>query len=297
LRDSCPVSFVFVEIDPGLIDFNIHPAKKEVRFQSLAEVHAAVVGAVRSGLSSGKSEAGQPPRQPEAMHGASSHGQTLPLAPAEKVLDLPAENDPDVRFLGQVFGVFLVFELAGRLLILDQHAAHEKVIFERIEARAPRMQEMLFPLSFDVSEEEQGRLESCQGALADIGIQLKRAGARSYEIAALAEDLRSLREDVLVELVRGVGAGEWRSRLLATAACRLAIKEGEVVDPVTARELCRQALKLAVPRCPHGRPIWHEISEENLRKLVERPPKDKDVEGRTRPRTAERPPKDKDVET
>ena len=285
-----PVGFVFVEIDPSLIDFNIHPAKKEVRFQTLAEVHSAVVSAVRSGLGAGKGSA-EPglPAQHHVGRGFQgdpaggvfhrapvevfSRGQTLPFVPAEKgSAQLPGAA-PEIRFLGQVFGVFLVFELEGRLLILDQHAAHEKVIFERLEERGPRMQEMLFPLSFDVSEEEKERLETCSGELADLGIQLKRAGARSYEIVALSEDLRPLKDDVLVELVRGVGADQWRSRLLATAACRLAIKEGEVVDPVTARELCGQALKLAVPRCPHGRPIWHQVSEDDLRKLVDRPPR------------------------
>ncbi len=167
-----------------------------------------------------------------------------------------------------------MFELADRLLILDQHAAHEKVIFERLEARSPKMQEMLFPLSFDVTEEEERRLESCRSDLAGLGIEVRRVGTRSYEISSISEDLRPLREDVLVELVRGAGAEQWRSSLLATAACRLAIKEGDAVDPVTARELCLQALQLAVPRCPHGRPIWHELSEESLRKLVDRPVKD-----------------------
>jgi DNA mismatch repair protein MutL len=138
------------------------------------------------------------------------------------------------------------------------------------------MQEMLFPVSFDVSEEEEARLDRFQEELGGLGIGLRRAGSRTFEITALADDLRALREDTLVELVRGIGAEQWRSTLRATAACKLAIKEGDVVDPVTARELCAQALLLPVPRCPHGRPIWHELSEEGLRKLVDRPPRDAD---------------------
>jgi DNA mismatch repair protein MutL len=285
-----PVGFVFIEIDPGLIDFNIHPAKKEVRFQSLPEVHSVVVSAVRAGLGVSPGAADQPRPRPQPFHehegpatggqlsgpttGLSFSGQTLPFVPVERAVRQQAAEGRPVRFLGQVFGVFLVFELADRLLILDQHAAHEKVIFERLEARSPKMQEMLFPLSFDVSEEEERRLESCLSDLAGLGIEVRRVGTRSYEISSISEDLRPLREDVLVELVRGAGAGQWRSSLLATAACRLAIKEGDAVDPVTARELCLQALQLAVPRCPHGRPIWHELSEESLRKLVDRPVKD-----------------------
>lgn len=158
---------------------------------------------------------------------------------------------------------------------MDQHAAHERIIFERLGARAPKMQEMLFPLSFDVTEEEGSRLERCREELSGLGMELARVGSASFEITAISDDFRPLREDVLVELARGVGAEEWRSSLLAMAACKLAIKEGEVVDAVTARELCAQALRLSVPRCPHGRPIWHELSEETLRKLVDRPPKER----------------------
>jgi DNA mismatch repair protein MutL len=106
-----------------------------------------------------------------------------------------------------------------------------------------------------------------------MGIALRHAGARAWEVTALAEDFRALPEDRLVELVRGVGGEEWQHAFRATAACRMAIKEGEQVDPVMARDLCAQALRLKVPRCPHGRPIWHELTEESLLKLVDRPHK------------------------
>jgi len=275
-----PVAFVFVEIDPGLVDFNIHPAKKEVRFQTLADVHAAVVRAVRAGLGAPSQSAAPERSWASEGNGGSSPAQafahmaqTLPFGPREGAPAQPREADSGVRFLGQVFGVFLVFEVSDRLLILDQHAAHERIIFDRLGARAPRMQEMLFAVSFDVSSEESSRLEEGREELEGLGIAINRTGPGSYEITAIADDYRPLREDVLVELVRGVGLGEWRASLRATAACRLAIKEGEVVDPVTARELCAQALRLPVPRCPHGRPIWHELSEEKLRSLVDRPPK------------------------
>jgi DNA mismatch repair protein MutL len=107
--------------------------------------------------------------------------------------------------------------------------------------------------------------------LEGIGIGVRRAGARAMEVSALAADLKPLPEADLVEMVRGVGGEKWRHSLIATAACRMAVKEGDSVDPVTARELCAQALQLPVPRCPHGRPIWHELREESLLRLVDRP--------------------------
>ncbi|HVP19302.1 MAG TPA: DNA mismatch repair endonuclease MutL [Spirochaetia bacterium] len=269
-----PIAFVFIDIDPGLVDFNIHPAKKEVRFRNLPEVHSSVVAAVRAGLGTAKLSQSpfEPARLRKAVSAPAAGGGALPFLPPEKSLPPVQADTAGIRFLGQVFGVFLVFELSGRLLILDQHAAHERIIYERLGTRVPKLQEMLFPLSFDVSEEEEGRLEANLEDLAGMGIQIRRVGSRSYEITAISDDFRPLREDVLVELVRGAGGEEWREALRATAACRLAIKEGDAVDPMTARELCAQSLRLAVPRCPHGRPLWHELSEDELRKLVDRPP-------------------------
>ena len=133
------------------------------------------------------------------------------------------------------------------------------------------MQDMLFPLCFDVTDEEEQSLIAAREELEKIGIGVRRAGARAMEVVALAADLKPLAEPDLVEMVRGVGSGQWRHSLIATAACRLALKEGDAVDPVTARELCAQALQLPVPRCPHGRPIWHELSRDSLLKLVDRP--------------------------
>jgi DNA mismatch repair protein MutL len=296
-----PVAFVMVDIDPSLVDFNIHPAKKEVRFRNLPEVHRAAVAAVRKILEPHAPSTREPrDGQETAQHviapgnargfpsgsgfrpafDPGAAGTSGPPGTQRRSFDLPYDPDPvaapetsedAIRFLGQAFGVFLLFELPGRLLVLDQHAAHEKILFERLNARAPVMQELLFPLCFDVTDDEERRLAALSGELESAGIGLRRAGARSMEVTTLAADLKPLSEGALVEMIRGIGGERWRHDLLATAACRMAIKEGDRVDPVTARELCSEALRLAVPRCPHGRPIWHELEQRTLLKLVDRP--------------------------
>jgi DNA mismatch repair protein MutL len=271
-----------VEIDPGLIDFNIHPAKKEVRFRNLPDVHRAVVAAVRmlvAPAAPGSSRfpaaalaalpTGDLPGMTSASISRPPREFSLPARFAPETTPVPA--DDGIRYLGQVFGVFLVFELPGRLLMLDQHAAHERIIFERLAMRAPALQELLFPLSFDVSEEEERRIAAAREELEEMGISLRRAGARAFEVTALSAELQPLAEERLVEMLRGVGGREWQYALRAGAACRLAIKEGDRVDPLTARELCAGALKLPVARCPHGRPLWHELSRDELLRLVDRP--------------------------
>ena len=270
-----PAAFVFVEISPDLIDFNIHPAKKEVRFRNLPDVHKAVVSAVRKTLvPAGEAPIVIPPGGAGAPDAALPRRELrfeLPPVQVNPAAAAPAAPPAGIRFLGQVFGVFLVFELPGRLLMLDQHAAHERIIFERLGARSPVLQEMLFPLVFDVSSDEEQRLLEAREELEGLGIAIRRSGALSFEVTALSAELQPLPEDRLIEMLRGVGAQEWKYTLRATAACRMAIKEGDRVDPVTAQELCARALELTEPRCPHGRPIWHEISEESLLRLVDRP--------------------------
>ena len=291
-----PAAFVFVDIDPSLVDFNIHPAKKEVRFRNLPDVHRATVAAVKKILEP-RAPTGQETAEPHRMTvgviapdgrsgeaaAASRQAAGQRYAGPRQSFDLPYAPDPagpagapgqetdGIRFLGQAFGVFLLFELPGRLLMLDQHAAHEKILFERMSARTPAMQDLLFPLCFDVTDDEEQRLSALAQELEAAGIRLHREGARSMEVTALAADLKPLPEGALVEMLRGIGGAGWRRDLLATAACRLAIKEGDRVDPVTARELCAQALRLQVPRCPHGRPIWYEMDQKTLLRLVDRP--------------------------
>jgi DNA mismatch repair protein MutL len=291
-----PVAFVFVDIDPSLVDFNIHPAKKEVRFRNLAAVHRAVVAAGRALLAGSAARAESPAPAWKAV-GLDLPPTTVttpqgpPRPAAQAAFRLPpgspglppgaagafpsrAVEGPPIRYLGQVFGVFLLFELPDRVLLLDQHAAHERLLFERLQAVPPAPQEMLFPLSFDVSEDEDSRLSARVEDLRALGIAVRRAGRLSWEVEALAAEYLALSEAPLVEMLRGAGSGSeerWRRDLVARAACRLAIKEGDPVDPVTAVELCAGALRLDPPRCPHGRPIWHEITRSALYGLVDRP--------------------------
>ncbi len=280
-----PVAFVFVEIDPSLVDFNIHPAKKEVRFRSLPEVHSAVVRAVRSILggrvfssASAVQADSSPPGLSFTMPAEKSGGgksrisSAMFAAPERPVLAAP-EGVP-ARFLGQVFGVFLVFELEDRLLFIDQHAAHERLIFERLsQSGPPSLQELLIPLVFDVSEDEGAKIAERTDGFAQIGIRIGRKSPGTFEITSLSADFSLLPEGDLIEAVKGsLDAGEeWKRDLRARAACRLAIKEGDPVDPVTAAELLRGALELPNPRCPHGRPIWHELPKSELYAFVDRP--------------------------
>jgi DNA mismatch repair protein MutL len=280
-----PVAFVFVDIDPSLVDFNIHPAKKEVRFRNLPEVHRAVVSATRMFLAR-RASVPVARDEPAGPRGSDGRGDPLPLSFERRSSSPPTvhplpdrphaeppQADTGIRYLGQAFGVFIVCELADRLLLLDQHAAHERLIFDRLRGQRVPVQDLLFPLAFDASADEDARLAERGGGLAEMGIVVRRSGTRTWEVTGLSPALASLPADALVDALR-LACGretEWRDAVLRTAACRLALKEGDPVDAVTAVELVRNALELDPPRCPHGRPLWHEISRERLYQLVDRP--------------------------
>jgi DNA mismatch repair protein MutL len=280
-----PVAFIFVDIDPSLVDFNIHPAKKEVRFRNLPEVHRAVVSATRmflAGRASIPVVRDEPPNL--RRHDARQDALSFPLgqrsSPPAAVYPLPdhppaelPRSDAGIRYLGQAFGVFIVCELPDRLLLLDQHAAHERLIFERLRQQRPPVQDLLFPLAFDASADEDARLGERSAGLEEMGIVVRRSGVRTWEVTGLAAGLAPLPADGLVEALRQAcgGESEWRDAVLRTAACRLALKEGDPVDAVTAVALVRNALELDPPRCPHGRPLWHEIGRDRLYQLVDRP--------------------------
>jgi len=280
-----PVAFVFVRIDPGMIDFNIHPAKKEVRFRNLPQVHKTIVAALQKMLEprtraeestpgshpSFDARVAAPRDTPSTSTTFEAHRGELSLPLWHDPVPMPPVDESSIRFLGQVFGVFLIFELPDRLIMMDQHAAHERIIFDRLGERAPALQELLFPLCFDVSDDEARRLDSELASLAEMGVGMHRAGQRSFEITALSADFKALHQEKLLELLRQDGGDEWRYSFRAGAACKMAIKEGERLDPVTARDLCEKALALPVARCPHGRPIWHEISRSDLLRMVDRP--------------------------
>jgi len=176
------------------------------------------------------------------------------------------------RFLGQVFKVFLVFEAEGFLILLDQHAAHERLIFERLSRGVPELQDLLIPLAFDATEDEAARISARAEELSRMGIRVACDGKQTCRIVSCSGNFLTLAESDLIEIVKGsASAGEgWRRDMLATAACRLAVKEGDPVDAVTAAELLEQALALESPRCPHGRPIWHRMTKEELYAKVDR---------------------------
>ncbi len=327
---SYPVAFLFLNIDPALVDFNIHPAKREARFRTLPEIHHTLVELIKSeagrfSLSfdrprfgsehalapirgGGPAERSSTGRRPEAggttspssfgrpaasdnlfaadsanavsawrglrsiREGLGAGAPAVPEgAPALEHGAAAGGDESSPRYYGQLFGLFLIVQAGERLFLIDQHAAHERLLFDRLVAQARTVQPLLIPITFDVNPDEEALLSRNRASYAELGISIEPAGEGRFRLLALPQAAEALAREVIefVKSARGASANLMQE-LYATIACRAAVKEGDTVDDMTARELVAGAFKLDNARCPHGRPIWHELSREELYRLVGR---------------------------
>jgi len=325
-----PVGAVYVDIDPSLADFNIHPAKREVRFRDPGAIHHAISGGVknffhsyflRTSRKETQAEEGSAQREGEfnfsnknfeTKHNQDGHdnftnnnsrtGGSTPHEPEVRHLresSFENNNSPsritdnfitesmrrrensftsessvvygNMRYAGRVFGLFILIELGDKLYIIDQHAAHERILYNRFLSQPVPKQELLAPIPFRTdSNDEDNFLEAKRDELKRLGIDIEKDGD-AWRIEALPTDWRCGDAETVKEILELRTAGEnIAERWAATLCCRAAIKDGDYPDDETAFALGKEALMLPDPRCPHGRPVWTEISREALFKAVRR---------------------------
>jgi DNA mismatch repair protein MutL len=315
-----PVGAIFLDIDPELVDFNIHPAKREAKFQKAGEIHHAVTTTLRAFLP------GLLERQPFAMSLSARPNLTLPFqsygkgaaasdAPfklAEQAF-APDETFPKglgtaanpyetaaayegalsygaarayegtpaygegppyaaLKFIGRLWGVFILVEKDERLYLIDQHAAHERILYQRYLSRPIASEKLLIPLTFNVETvEEDAFLAEHQSELSRLGLLVEQDAPHIWRLEALpvgwhADDGKTI-EAVLALPRTGTSFIEsWA----ASCACHTAIRDGAFLDERTALNLAQEAMDMPVHHCPHGRPIWVEIMREDLLKGVKR---------------------------
>ena len=307
---SHPIGAVYLDIDPALADFNIHPAKREARFKDPQSIHRAATSALRDFMRRlGLAESARGGAQDEApasrsfewgesaADGRVPYGRTAfdqnrfitsegeaSRAALEALIDSvpefaqpprsPAEAAPGdrVRLVGVAFDLFLVAQRGDRLYLIDQHAAHERLLYDALRSKPAVRQELLVPYPFSVdSEQEEAFLSSRLEELEKLGIGLEKEGDGAWQLTALPEIWKRADAQTVRELLDLRNAGvDLAERLYATMACRAAVKDGDYLDGTAAAALAESALTLPIPRCPHGRPIWMEISLTELLKAVRR---------------------------
>jgi DNA mismatch repair protein MutL len=183
----------------------------------------------------------------------------------------PYEAAGGTRYLGRLFGLFILVEKDSKLFIIDQHAAHERILYERFIRGPVQRQELLVAIPFVTESEDYDRfLEEKIEELAKLGIVMRKEGS-DWFIDALPQGWKLSDRETVAEILALREAGEnMAGRWVATLSCHAAVKDGDYLDEKTALALAEEAFALSVQRCPHGRPIWFELSREDLFKAVKR---------------------------
>jgi DNA mismatch repair protein MutL len=296
--DRHPAVFLFLSGEPGAVDVNVSPAKTQVRFADSGTAFRLVYHSVHSALLAGKEERrlksvpmeGRLAESREGYGGdtaiaAPSPGSPVGLPPMPK-LETPAapaeKRPPDLVLIGQHRESFLIASGPEGLLVIDQHAAHERILYERIRDRlaAGRIlaQRLLLRALFEATPEEVEILAAHFEELSASGFEIEPMSGRSYAIAALpAEATDREPGETLREVLAGVaGNGDSdperrRDRLAAAIACRSAVTIRYHLAPEEIRRLLSDWMK-ATDRftCPHGRPVVLLMTDEELEKYFKR---------------------------
>ena len=182
------------------------------------------------------------------------------------------EKQSQVKFIGCCLGTFLLAEKNNNLYIIDQHAAHERLLFDKIMKSQGKTQPLLIPYKIRTeSKTQDNQLEKLKDKLTKIGFETKFINDGEWEITSIPERWTGSEYDLRTLLfVKHVEPEEIIRSIAAMTACKAAVKDGYVLDDDTAALLVEQAFTLEDPHCPHGRPVYTVISREKLFELVKR---------------------------
>ncbi len=321
---SYPYCYLFITVDPELVDFNIHPAKREAKLRNKAEIHHQIVVMVKQQISKsiprlnlqnksdeekqygfastdssswehnkvissenkglgyqGKSSnyptpkpSMEKPQDPQWFSRAKDLLQRKPEEQASEPVPADTSWNPSstetYRYIGQVFDLFLIVQQGETLYLIDQHAAHERILFDEIRSHG-NIQRLMIPIEFEVSRDIDTFLLEHAPWYSDYGLELSRIGDLSWELATIPALWKPIEQDVVRFISTQAGnIEELEKNLYAIIACHAAIKDGDAIDRMTAEALINKVLVMENPVCPHGRTFVVEITKESLWKAVGR---------------------------
>ena len=308
-----PAYVLFFELDPGAVDVNVHPTKHEVRFREQRHVHDFIFRSLHRVIAELKPQQQAPVEMPsgdvlpvmreqsalalpvrgsEAFVGApavaenrAAYAGSLEFqrpAPGPVALSVPSDGStPPLGFaIAQLHGIYILAQNADGLIVVDMHAAHERITYERLkcsfDAGALVSQPLLVPLSLAVSSREADLAEGEQAFFARLGFEIERMGPETLLVRAVPALLGQARAEALVRDVLADLAvhgstrriEEMHNELLATMACHGSVRAGRVLGIPEMNALLRdmEATERA-GQCNHGRPTWTRLTLAELDKL------------------------------
>jgi len=295
-----PLAMVRIELDPQAVDVNVHPTKAEVKFADERAVARAVQRATHQALLTQSQDVLPEIRFDEArpfprpssqisfpdmstnpeLHRPLGGGRVSQLPEEEIRIQAHPSGVPMMRVLGQVGATYIIAEGPDGLFMIDQHAAHERVMYEKIQAQmlehAVDRQPMLDPLVVELSPDELVAFERSSTELNEIGFEIDRFGEQSVVVRAIPAlvrgvDITERLHEILQELVEGGAGDSWLDSVAISAACHTSIRAGQALSLVEMRELVAQLERTSQPRaCGHGRPTMLHMSQNELERQFSR---------------------------
>lgn len=312
---SFPYCYLFIDVDPTLVDFNIHPTKREVKLRNKAEIHHQIVSMVQSQVrrtiprlvkqhiqeenepllapyatkrdgsqqshpavaerrASYEAEQRKPVdaqwfQKAREILGNSATVQTSRTSESEDIWAMQKEES-SYEYLGQAFNLFLVAQKGDNLYLVDQHAAHERLLFDQIREKK-QIQNLMIPISFEVDRDVDAYLKEHQDVYLNLGIKLERIEDLLWHLSSLPSLYRSIEKELVNFIQTMTGdAQEVEKGLYAIVACHAAIKAGDKVDRLMALSLLDKVFSMEEPVCPHGRTFVVRLEKDELAKAVGR---------------------------
>jgi len=256
-----PLAVLNISVPPEEVDVNVHPTKLEVKFRNNNSVFTAIVRVLRDTLARSPLPSARP---------------DLEEAAARPLWEPHATVIPALRTLGQLFSSYILAEGEEGLYLIDQHAAHERILFEKIMAqrasRKPDMQGMLEPLALELTPVQEQALTSCASLLNELGFTIEPFGAKTCLVRAVPAVLQDATlAEAIVELLDEIGAerdpGKRDLKAAQSLACHGAVRAGQKLDASELAGLINQLAATSQPRtCPHGRPTMLHLSSQQLKR-------------------------------
>ncbi len=263
MKGQYPVTFLFLKLDPAAVDVNVHPAKREVRFRDPNDVREAIVRCIQQALETARAGWQEKFRAPIQASTAVS----------------PKAAQQQFQIIGVLNKLYVLMENADGLVLVDQHAAHERILFEelrrRMEEQGVPTQKLLLPQTFDVPPRDADWIERNLPILQRMGIAIESFGPGTFKIDGLPSflDLSDAAQFMrkVIDDLKNAGSSASAIRLgeemIAKSVCRHAVKANDPLRYPEVEKLIRDLLDCDLPYCcPHGRPTMIQISLAELEK-------------------------------
>ena len=304
MKGRYPQALVFITIDPGQIDVNVHPTKQEIKFQNGQRVFSAIAAAVNKTLtpaSHGFSGTSRPyktqstpsrttPPAPMIAEGNETREPPLtqappltqPPFPPPKSAPVPFVDTETPKIIGQLGNMYILCQMKEGLLIVDQHAAHERIVYENLKdsllSAKVEVQNLLIPHEMEFSLKEKGILLENGDVLSHFGIELDHFGGNTFLLRAVPALLKNVNWQTLVsEFISKLEEGGPPDRTHMTdeavkiMACHGAIRAGQPLTLTEMTHLMHELKKMDLPtNCPHGRPIFQKFTYFEMNKMFKR---------------------------